>query len=150
MAKSWIFQSNPDRYDIIDTIRTLSETTWIVSRYRDDIEVGDRVFLWKAGDAAGIYGCATIAESSRSRSSVPWPDRRWRDPSQEQSAVSRCLIRIDSDLTDRAVLRTELVKQGLGDLQVIKAPQGTNFKVTADQRGLLDAIVPCMAPEGGT
>ena len=81
MPNWWIFQGDPDQYDIIDAIRTLPQLTWYVSRYQDRITEGDRVLLWKSGDEAGIYGSATVLERPRSRPIEPANDPRWRrDP----------------------------------------------------------------------
>ena len=60
---TWIFQGHPSRYDVADpTVFAAGGTeVWLVSRYRDRMEPGDIVYMWRAGDVAGrgLYGWGT-------------------------------------------------------------------------------------------
>jgi hypothetical protein len=48
--KVWIFQGNPLRYKVYDSLcdENLKEDTWLVSRYLDEIHIGDIGLIWKA------------------------------------------------------------------------------------------------------
>lgn len=52
----WIFQGNPKKYEVYNSLldESLKEDTWLVSRYRDDIRIGDITLIWKAGQRSGI------------------------------------------------------------------------------------------------
>ena len=44
--RTWIFQGNPDRYDIDGYLAARpAELLWLITRYDSDISVGDRVYL---------------------------------------------------------------------------------------------------------
>jgi len=57
---SWIFQANPKIFDINGAIAELKEINWKVSRYRDRIHAGDTVYIWEAGEEAGIIAIGKI------------------------------------------------------------------------------------------
>ena len=60
--RTWIFQGNPDRYDIDAYLAARpAELLWLVTRYEFDISVGDRVYLWRNQGAAGAVA-GVIAE----------------------------------------------------------------------------------------
>ena len=44
----WIFQGNPDYFNIDRYLREYNPVRWDVTRYRDEIKVNDIVFIWRA------------------------------------------------------------------------------------------------------
>ena len=56
----WIFQSNPERSDLIEATRHSDHDVWSVSQHRDEIDVGDRVWFRVAGSNSGIYVQGTV------------------------------------------------------------------------------------------
>ncbi len=48
-ARTWIFQANPKFYDIDAALANLKEMSWSVNQYKQSINPGDAVFLWKSG-----------------------------------------------------------------------------------------------------
>lgn len=59
-ARTWIFQANPKYYDIDAALANLREMSWSVNQYKQSINAGDAVFLWKSGPEAGIVAAATV------------------------------------------------------------------------------------------
>ena len=67
-ASAWIFQAHPRDWDIdryLDDVRAGrvdARPHWLVTRYANDIAVGDRVFLWRAGPNrdAGVVALARV------------------------------------------------------------------------------------------
>ncbi len=59
---SWLFQGVPRRYDIAVKLVAGDTEVWRASRYAGEMEPGDRVYFWRAGDPEqrGIYGWGTI------------------------------------------------------------------------------------------
>jgi hypothetical protein len=109
-----------------------------VSRFKTEIDTGDRVLLWEAGSDAGIYAIGQISGELFERSSDDDGDE-----GDEVVAVPWRLTR----KVDPPLLRTELLEHPvLKGLSVITAPQGTNFRVTEEQwdelRQLLEPGVP--------
>jgi len=48
----WIFQGNPDRFEIDANLAgSADRITWRVNKYADKIRIGDLVYLWRAARA---------------------------------------------------------------------------------------------------
>jgi hypothetical protein len=57
----WIFQGNPQRYNLHAAIAASCDQWWSTPRYRHQIAVSDRVWLQIVGrDRPGIYYVATV------------------------------------------------------------------------------------------
>jgi hypothetical protein len=63
LARTWIFQANPKYYDIDAALVSLREMSWSVNQYKQSVNPGDAVFLWKSGADAGILAGATVLTS---------------------------------------------------------------------------------------
>src|SRR5690242_10534490 len=57
---TWIFQCNPDRYDLPGALRESSVETWLANQSRSEIKAGDSVYLWETGKEAGVLAVATV------------------------------------------------------------------------------------------
>jgi hypothetical protein len=57
---TWMFQNNPTRYDLLARARDGFSDQWSMNQHRDKVAVGDRVYFFVSGPAAGIYVVATI------------------------------------------------------------------------------------------
>lgn len=57
----WLFQCNPKRYDLAGEIERGRWTeSWSMNQGRGQVSVGDRVFLWQTGHAAGLLAVARV------------------------------------------------------------------------------------------
>ena len=53
VMQTWIFQGNPDQFDLDAYLGTSpTQLPWLVTRYAQQIEVGDRVFIWRTQGSA--------------------------------------------------------------------------------------------------
>jgi EVE domain len=59
---TWIFQANPERYNIFSPLANNKPITrWAIERHKDDVERGDRAVLWVGGkNAPGIYAIGSV------------------------------------------------------------------------------------------
>ncbi len=47
--QTWIFQANPDRFDIDRFLdEGPDETLWLVRRQGHQMQIGDQVFIWRS------------------------------------------------------------------------------------------------------
>ena len=81
---TWIFQGNPDRFDIDGYLAFAPERiTWLVNQYKKQIRQGDQVFLWRAhgsgkhGPAGIVAECIVDSEVTEMRED-PSAIRFWR------------------------------------------------------------------------
>src|SRR4051812_24312473 len=58
-TRTWLFQANPDKYDIFETLQ-LGEELWNLRQHAREVRVGDRVLIWVCGDDAGIYAVGRV------------------------------------------------------------------------------------------
>jgi MoxR-like ATPase len=102
------------------------------------MQVGDRVLLWQGGRHAGIYAVGEVTGSLKERAagddSLPGDH-----PAATKPVIPYRVTQILDEPVGKEVLLHHPV---LKELQVIRFPQGTNFKVTAEQ---WDALAPLLA-----
>src|SRR5713101_231717 len=60
MPNAWIFQGRPDIWDVRAGVNRFETTNWGVRQFKDEIHVGDDVFIWVSGKASGIVALARI------------------------------------------------------------------------------------------
>jgi hypothetical protein len=130
----WLFQANTEYFDLPRALRSASTITWIVTRYRQQMLEGDSVALWLSGAHAGVYGLGHIesfvtAPYNRPDSSF-WLDKTDRSYVGKEHAI----IRVDQAFAEQPLLKARVrMIPALSDLSVVKAPIGTNFKVTRSE-----------------
>jgi len=72
---AWVFQGNPDRFDIDDYVARYPELIyWRTPRHAKEITVGDRAFLWRSGPKAGAIAIGTVVEAPTRLSAVRHPE----------------------------------------------------------------------------
>ena len=139
--RTWIFQANPELFDVRAASSKLDEFTWLVRQYEDQIAAGDRVFLWESGADGGIVATATIVAAP---SSIPMGQGEQTFVfSAEKSSGNqvRVRLRIDKRL-DPVLNRSELLEvPGLRELSILRQPAGTNFPVTPEQAATINQLL---------
>jgi putative restriction endonuclease len=101
---AWIFQGNPQRFDIDGYLRRNSFIYWGVNRYVDDLRLGDACLIWRAGPHAGIVGIGKVAE-------LPKPIREVNTP----ESLGRDLWHEDGDLGNETKVGIQLQEVRLSD-----------------------------------
>jgi EVE domain len=77
--QSWIFQGNPEIFDIDGYFATApGRFVWLVTRYADEMQPGDRVFIYRTGEAAGIVAEAEIIGAPVPQTDAPDAVPFWR------------------------------------------------------------------------
>jgi len=146
MAQCWIFQANPDIFDIIGELRSLSSyplSHWTIRQHRKDVKCDDTAFIWKADTGEGNAGIYAVAKVISDVVLIPviWGKEYWRNPN-DIKVEPRVIIWYTKQLVYTPILKTTLVAHPvLKDLKIIKQPQGTVFEVTDRQCQELDKII---------
>jgi hypothetical protein len=131
--QTWLFQAN-DEYDLTVQVprRLGKKDDWLVRRYRDEMEIGDKVVLWQSGSAAGVYALGELT-------STPY-----EAPSDEdQKGVEwRVDIRY-TELLEHPIFKSELLDdQLLRGLLILRQPFAANpFLVEPDEWEALQELV---------
>jgi hypothetical protein len=141
----WIFQGNRQHSDLEALVTASPEHWWGTPRYRDQMAVGDRVWLQVVGRKdPGIYYVATILSETYEHPVQPSAPAhlRWRTD-----------IRFDYRLCP-PLLRSELLEDvQLGSFRPFHGFQGSNVPVPPDVAAALaaraDPRLEPLAPEKG-
>src|ERR1019366_5061237 len=140
-ATAWIFQANPAVYDMRGALRGLKSDTFLVARFKEEIRVGDRIYLWESGADAGIVGVAEVIEEPKLRAALPESIRFQLDQEklggQQVRAVLRFLRSVDP-IISRARL---LASPEFSNLSILKQPQGSNFRVTPAEAEAIEQLL---------
>ncbi|MEX2374670.1 MAG: EVE domain-containing protein, partial [Dehalococcoidia bacterium] len=140
MTRVWIFQANPDRYDIDAALRELDVISWRVPQRTSEIAAGDIAVIWRSGPEAGIVGVGRILDTPRESTDLVEESRFDRGDGEEVGATTRTRVLVQA---------SEFVpKEALANLpefdghRIITAPMGTVFPVDDFQWTALSNLLP--------
>ncbi|MGC9514355.1 McrB family protein [Methanocrinis sp.] len=141
LVSYWIFQSNPDYYDLDGAIRELTEITWTVNQYKKRIHAKDRVYLWESGKDAGILAVATVLSDP---DHIPDNNKERKFIRESERFTEKRLqvpLRIDYVLP-RRIKRTYLLEDPLlRSLEILTFPNATNFAVNDEHAQILNNLI---------
>ena len=127
---TWIFQANPNKYDIQTSLQREAEELWNCNQHFRRIKRGDRVLIWISGDEAGIYAVGRVLSDPIQRSDSAKGMTYWADPRHGRQERPRVRVRYDQTFVTQPLLKTFLqCDPELWDLPILANPRGTNFKV---------------------
>lgn len=138
-ASTWIFQANPAIYDIDRAVSEESRLFWVVRQFGSEVKAGDRVYLWRSGAEAGVIATATVLDEPVARI-----DPRADVYALDRDALTRPELRVELalEVVSAPLSRANLIEDPvLSELEVIRRPNSTNFRVTAEQDAALRALL---------
>jgi hypothetical protein len=135
--KHWLFQFNPKTYKWFGRMEETQEPEqWLIAQHSRLISKGDLVAIWSSGQKAGVYALGQISTN---------PEKQPLNYSQEKYFTNKCDLRKFEEknsawieyskvFIEKPLLQEECNRdKTLLDLQVFMNPQGTNFRLTAEQ-----------------
>lgn len=134
----WIFEGNPRHYDLEAAVASSRDQWWGTPHFRDQMAVGDRVWLQVVGPKdPGIYYIATITSPTYEHSVEP------SDPADGRDARFRWRTDIRFDYRVRPpLLRSELAEDAqLGSFRPFRGFEGSNVPVPPEIASALAARV---------
>jgi hypothetical protein len=130
-TRHWLFQANPARYRIHDSLVHEAEEWWNLNQHASDVQVGDLVAIWVSGNDAGVYAVGTVVKGPRFTSDSIQGQGYWENANDGTLPKPRVLVRYDRVFVDRPLLKVLLeADPKLWDLPVIRSPRGTNFALS--------------------
>ena len=155
---TWVFQGNPDKFDIDDYVARYPELVyWRTPHYDREISVGDRAFLWRCGPKAGAIAIGTVVEPPTPGARVRHPDALgndlWRADEPDPEEAKTGIHLDDFRLTDEdGYVHRSAVKddQNLSQATIITRPKGTVFALDRAQSLALERLWGLTAHDNGT
>jgi hypothetical protein len=139
--RHWLFQANPQYFDLVGSLKAGALQTWQVNQHRKEIHSGDRVILWQSGNAAGVYGLATVTSEVGELTESPEEAAFHSGSTKSSDPFIGVTLRIDSAFCDTPIRKEDLPKQKhTKDLPIGR--QGTNFLVTEKQFNAVEKLIP--------
>lgn len=137
---AWIFQANPEYYDIDSAIRELQEIQWLVNQHSDSIRVGDRVYIWRSGEDAGIIGVGSVASNPQILEPDSAEEGYSRGTERFTGAHNRVRVRIVKVLG--SVLTRDQIRRmpELANLSILRFANRTNFAVTPAEATVISRL----------
>ncbi len=136
----WIFQANPERYDIHSSLQRESEEYWNLRQHWRDIKKWDEVYIWLSGADAGIYARGVVVTDPELRSDSAEGQQYWSSAEEGKQPRSRVLVQYQDKFLDRPLLRKFLVHEPiLSCMSILMNPRGTNFRLAAHERDELES-----------
>lgn len=133
----WIFQANPNRYDILNALADNEigeEKHWLVNQYKREISKGDIGLIWLSGKEGGIYAIAEIISNPEKTVPSEKEEKYWIDSDDKNKSKLRVKMIIKFNLLNNPIKKEDLRKTvGLESLSIFKQSQGTNFRVTKSE-----------------
>lgn len=147
----WLFQARPEQYDLraeLSKRRVGDLSSWSVTDNSREMHLGDAVILWQSGKDAGIYALGELTGEPYEKiyeegSEPPWAKSKGDGQPVAERRVSFKYTTILSDPILKAVIRQDPVLAGM---QVIRSPQGTNFRVTPEEWEALQKLIAPSSP----
>lgn len=148
VQKTWIFQANPDHFDLDGFLASQpSQFTWLVRKYKTKILPGHRVFLWQALGSGAVAESGIVAETEVVQPVAPRTDDRlsapyWRIPDKAMTTDDRTILKLVRVANKSEILRRDWLKDDplLREMSIIRMPNGTNSSVTTEQAARLWAL----------
>jgi HNH endonuclease/EVE domain len=142
---TWILQGNPKFFDIDDYLARYPLIYWRTPTFKDRIYLGDRVYMWRAGEDAGIIASGVVVELPTTDDKLKHPDalgadlwmadkqaERRNDPDIPKVGIAVDSVRLTP--SEGMISRNSFLEDPvLSGSRVIKLANGTVFPVTAEQ-----------------
>ena len=118
----WIFQANPERYDLAKNLKAGVSDAWSLSRFKEQVQEGDIALFWSSGEKSGLYGWGVV-ESIRKGPQKKGLNSKLDDVicNVKYEVAFKKFLPKDFFLTDKANLHS---------LTILRNSQGTNFRVS--------------------
>lgn len=135
--KIWLFQANPQRYDIMNALADDSfnnEIHWLVNQHKKEIKKGHLGIIWLSGKEAGIYVITEILTDPAILKEPKSEKQYWVDSKDKDDGKLRVKMKIINNPLNNPISK-DLIKKtkGLEDLSILRYYQGTNFPVKINE-----------------
>lgn len=135
----WVFQGNPNIYDIVSSLNDKKLSTWSVKAHQDKMQIGDKIILWVTGKDQGCYALAEVTSEVYEGKDEEEEMKYYKEISENEIS-KRVKIKVTHNLAHNPITKEQIDNvPELADLKV--GNQGTNFSATEEQyETILDIV----------
>ncbi len=130
LSRAWIFQANPDRYDLLAALEKASDDHWAANQNRQWIRPGDRVWFRITGkgdgSGAGIYAVGRVLSEPEHESGE---FGNWQIEVAYEARIDPPILKPESDEDDL-----------LSKCSSLTGLMGTNLRLTIEEDGRLEEL----------
>jgi MoxR-like ATPase len=149
-AASWLFQVRPDVLDLRGALDELDELTWMVRPPKQQVHVGDTVYLWESGDDPALLAVAKVVDAPTSTPREALAQAAFfKNPADAEGEAIRVRLavdrRIDPPLTRQQILAAP--ETGV-DAHLFSTAQNTNVELPATIAALIEGMIATGASAG--
>jgi len=125
----WVFQANPDVYDIFSALKDNVLVSWRVAQNKDKIKPGDKVMIRVTGQKTGIYALATVTSEPMENDTTSASKEKayYLDDTAEDNQKS---VRLQLDFN---LIKHPFTKEQMTSIDMPGGRQGTNFPASKEQ-----------------
>ncbi|WP_218944226.1 EVE domain-containing protein [Marinicella rhabdoformis] len=127
----WIFQCNPNIYNIVEALNNEHVNSWKVAAHKTKIRKGDKVILWLTGKNSGCYALAEVISHVHQFEEEDAEKQYYLKPSETQ-ITERVKIKVIKNMADNPILSNE-TSRDIAFSEFKAGNQGTNFEATEEQ-----------------
>jgi len=140
----WIFQGNPNRFDIDDYLSRYSYIYWSAPTNQKVFDIDDKAFIWRSGVQAGLVAIGVIKEKPVSRNNVKIQEALGNDlwvselddPTEIKVGIQIEDVRLGDE--DGFVSRYKVLSDPiLSKNRIITNPVGTVFRLNTKEANAL-------------
>jgi 5-methylcytosine-specific restriction protein B len=129
-VNSWVFQSNPSKWSLLEAIQNNVNNDWAANQNRDKMKLGDLIFFRQSEPNSGVYAVGHLMKE---------PKNRGKNIFGEWGVVVSFDYKIDAPM-----LKPEIsANTKLASITQINGLQGSNFSIANETaQYLLDYLEP--------
>lgn len=140
----WIFQGNPDRYDILNALNDeeIGNTMhWLVNQNKYNIHKGHLALIWMSGKEAGIYALTRV-ECAPAMMEENKTEKKYWQGGDYQKVSNRVRLSILRRFINNPILKKDLLRiPDLSTLSILRQSQGTNFPVRNSEWAIISQLL---------
>lgn len=131
---TWIFQANPNIYNIYTSLAVEAEEFWNCNQHHAKIKAGDRALIWISGKKSGVYALGIVLTDPVMRPDSAKGQRYWADPQDGIKERPRVKVKYEQVFLDKPLYCDFLqCDPDLWNLSILAYSQGTNFPVKEEE-----------------
>lgn len=141
----WIFQGNPEYFDIDQYLLNQKQIQWQLRQYADRLKPGAEVLIWRSGKNGGVIA-ECVTESGPLKGLPEDALHLYHKPPGDTAATPSCRLRVLKHYVNTPILRQRIAEE-LPKLSIITFANNTNYPISTEEYTRILELREESAPE---